>query len=341
MNHEAMLYEKKKDGLVLCQLCPHHCLLKPEQYGLCKVRQNIDGVLYSHVYGQIIAAHVDPIEKKPLHHFLPGTRAYSIATRGCNFQCGFCQNWQISQASSANSMMRSSASVSPEQIVREALKSKSASIAYTYTEPTIYFEYAYDTACLAQKAGLANIFVTNGFMSGLALEKMAPYLDAANVDLKSYNPDFYKKICKGALEPVLDTIRMMKQLKIWIEITTLLVPGQNDGTPELTKIAEFIADTGREIPWHISRFHPDYTFTDSEPTPLESMYQAREIGQRAGLKYIYLGNIPERADTHCPNCSAMVVERSQFSGEARFTIPGQCPSCQTIIEGVWIWPKQA
>jgi len=335
MKHEAMLYQKTAHNNVQCLLCAHRCSLKPAQFGVCGVRQNIDGKLYSDVYGEIIAAHIDPIEKKPLYHFLPGSASYSIATRGCNFQCGFCQNWQISQARHEHSGLRHSTRTTPEVIVAEAVRNKCASIAYTYTEPTVYFEFAYDTARLAREAGLANVFVTNGFMSAETLETIAPFLDAANVDLKSFNKDFYLKICKGELQPVLDTIRAMNAANVWVEVTTLIVPGQNDSPEELSEIAGFIAATDRDIPWHVNRFHPDYQFTDSDMTPIATLYQARTIAEKAGLRYVYLGNTGERADTRCSFCGTTVVNRSYSGTELKLTPSSECPSCGAAIAGIW------
>ncbi|NQT95852.1 MAG: AmmeMemoRadiSam system radical SAM enzyme, partial [Candidatus Omnitrophica bacterium] len=250
MKKEAMLYKKLQGEAVECYLCNHRCRLLESKYGFCGVRQNIGGTLYTHVYANIVANHVDPIEKKPLYHFLPGTSTYSIATIGCNFRCGFCQNWQISQLSTKDAGT-GEYELKPEEVVKEAQKSGCKSIAYTYTEPTIFFEYALDTARLAKEKGLYNIFVTNGYMTKEALDCINPFLDAANIDLKFFNDQTYKKICQGRLEPVLESIRHMKKLGIWIEVTTLIVPGLNDSEEELKGMAGFIADTGVEIPWHI------------------------------------------------------------------------------------------
>ncbi len=334
MKKEALLYEKTKGNLLHCFLCSHHCRIADEKFGLCGVRQNVGGVLYTLVYGELIAAHVDPIEKKPLYHFLPGSRSYSIATIGCNFRCGFCQNWQISQASKKNGTMKGIAAA-PEEVVREAKRSGCASLSYTYTEPTIYFEYAYDCARLAKKEGLANVFVTNGYMTRECIEVIRPYLNAANIDLKSFSNDFYRKICKGTLQPVLDSIRLMHELGIWVEVTTLLIPGQNDSDEELNAIAEFLATTGKEIPWHLSAFHPDYQFDDFPPTPLETLQRAREIGLRRGLRYVYLGNINESSDTFCYQCNALLVKRRNFDVEEVRLNNEKCAQCGATIDGVW------
>jgi len=335
MKKEAMLYEKIADNKVHCFLCAHQCKISPADYGFCGVRQNINGTLYTHAYGEVIARHVDPIEKKPLYHFIPGSSAYSIATIGCNFRCDFCQNWQISQASYKEGALRGNYEITPQEIVQEAKRQQCKSISYTYTEPTIFFEYAYDTARLAKEEGLYNTFVTNGYMSKEALDVINPYLDAANVDLKSFSDDYYKKICKAKLQPVLDSIQYMKKLGIWVEVTTLVVPGENDSDQELTNIAQFIAGVGKDIPWHISRFHPDYQFIDHPATPIETLRKAREIGKKEGLRYIYLGNVFEGNDTHCYSCNELLIKRTYFSVDEFNIEDGKCPSCGSKIDGVW------
>lgn len=334
MIKEAMLYEKLKDKNVQCDLCSHHCNILPDKFGFCGVRKNKNGKLFTYVYGDVIASHVDPIEKKPLYHFLPGSRAYSIATVGCNFKCSFCQNWEISQASKRSGDIPGY-ELSPDEVVREAQKNRCRSISYTYTEPTIFFEYAFDTARLARDKGLYNTFVTNGYMTEKALETIKPYLDACNVDLKSFSEDFYRKTCQGHLEPVLDSIKVMKKMNIWLEITTLVVPGQNDSDKELNDIAGFIAGVGKEIPWHISRFHPDYKYLDSRPTPLETLKKAKEIGKKAGLRYIYLGNVLEGNNTNCHNCGNLLIERLAFDVDIKGMDGEKCSKCGTLIDGVW------
>ena len=334
MIREALLYEKLDDKKVHCFLCSHHCNILPDKFGVCNVRQNKDGKLYTHVYGKVIASHIDPIEKKPLYHFLPGSDSYSIATAGCNLKCDFCQNWQISQASKENDSV-AGYELTPEQIVKEAKKNGCKSISYTYTEPTIFFEYAYDTARLAKENGIYNNFVTNGYMTQKALEAIRPYLDACNVDLKSFNDEFYKKMCKAHLEPVLDSIKTMKKLGIWVEITTLIVPGQNDSDKELKDIAGFIVNLGPEIPWHISRFHPDYKYLNSEPTPIETLRKAKKIGEEAGLRYIYLGNVIEGNNTYCYNCNSLLIERAIFDVVSYNIKDNRCPKCSTIIDGTF------
>lgn len=335
MIKEAMLYEKLEDKLVHCFLCNHHCRIKQGDFGLCGVRQNQEGTLKTLVYGQAIAAGVDPIEKKPFYHFLPGSSSYSIATVGCNFRCQFCQNWQISQASKKDLNQLPCQKLEPANVVEKALKNNCQSIAYTYTEPTIFFEYAYDSAKLAKEKGLYNVFVTNGFMTKEALDKIAPYLDAANVDLKSFSDDFYRKVCQGNLQPVLDSILYMKKLGIWVEVTTLVVSGQNDSEEEFSQIADFIASVDKKIPWHISRFHPDYKDSDNQPTPLEVMDKAYAIGKKSGLAYVYLGNLGGESNTICPKCGKKIIERSYFSINQINMKKEKCIFCGNLIEGVF------
>lgn len=336
MLKEAMLYRSLDGQKLVCNLCNHRCEIVPEKYGICGVRQNREGKLFTHVYGEVIAAHVDPIEKKPLYHYLPGSTAFSVATIGCNFQCPFCQNWQISQKSMRKGDAGYSESYSPEEVVRAAKNQGCQSISYTYTEPTIFFEFAYDTAKLAKKEGLGNSFVTNGYMTPEALETINPYLDACNVDLKAFNEEFYKKMCKAHLEPVCASIRLMKTLGIWVEITTLIIPGQNDSDEELTEIARFIVDVDPDIPWHISRFHPDYNFTETSATPVETLRKAYSIGKKEGLHYIYIGNVlGESEDTRCPNCGLSLIQRTGFYITKSKIADSKCSHCGHPIAGIY------
>jgi len=331
---EALFYEKLKNKTVHCFLCSHHCRVADQKFGFCGVRQNIDGILYTHVYGKPIALHVDPIEKKPLYHFLPGSTSFSIATIGCNFHCGFCQNWEISQARVRDGVKLDKEEVSPQEIVQEAIKNKCKSISYTYTEPTIFFEYALDIAKLAKKEGLYNNFVTNGYMTEGVLRIIKPYLDAANVDLKFFNEKSYKKICAASLKPVLNSIRLMHKLGIWVEITTLIVTGENDFDAELTGIAEFIASVDKNMPWHISRFHPDYKFTDYNATSESTLKRAQEIGKETGLTYIYVGNVYGWGnDTCCHNCKKLLIKREVFNVLERNIKEGKCVYCKSMIPG--------
>ena len=332
---EALLYEKLENKLVHCYLCNHHCKIAEKKFGICGVRQNIDGKLYSHVYGKAIASHVDPIEKKPLYHFFPGSTSFSIATIGCNFRCGFCQNWEISQSSIRDGNSPGE-EFSPEEIVKAAIKYNCKSISYTYTEPTIFFEYALDTAKLAKEKGLYNNFVTNGYMTKEALQMIKPYLDAANVDLKFFKDGSYKKICRANLDPVLDSIKFMHQLGIWVEVTTLVVTGENDSEEELTGIANFISDLDKNIPWHVSRFHPDYQFADRRPTPEATLRKTQEIGKKAGLNYIYVGNVSGFGnDTYCHNCKKLLIKREIFSVLEYNIKTGKCLYCNVAIPGAF------
>ncbi len=332
---EAMLYEKLSDNKVRCNLCAHRCVITEGKKGVCLVRENRGGTLYTLVYGRTIAQHVDPVEKKPLFHFYPGTTAYSIATPGCNFRCRWCQNWDISQMPREQHFVMGE-EASPEQVVVAAQRPGCRSIAYTYTEPTIFFEYAYDTACLAHEAGLANIYVTNGYMTEEMLETFQPYLDAANVDLKAFRDETYRKYVGARLQPVLDAMKVMKRLGIWLEVTTLVIPGINDDDGELKDAADFVADElGVETPWHISRFFPAYKMADVPPTPLETLQRAREIGLEAGLRYVYVGNVPGEANTVCHECGQMLIRRSGYRVPENHVQPdGRCPNCGTPVAGV-------
>ena len=333
---EAYLYEKLEDQKVRCFLCNHRCVIKDGATGLCGVRENRGGTLVSLVYGKVIARHVDPIEKKPLFHFLPGTRSYSIATVGCNFKCRFCQNADISQMPSDQHQIWGE-DMPPAMIVDEAMATRSATIAYTYTEPTIYFELAQDSAQQAVKKGLRNIFVTNGYMTEESLKSLHPDLHGANVDLKAYTDRFYKEQCGAKLEPVLRTLEVMKEMGIWLEVTTLLIPGLNDSREEVEKIAGFLAGLDPDIPWHISRFHPTYRLTDRGSTSLESLRRARDIGYEAGLKYVYTGNVPgdDGEKTYCHGCKEVLIDRYGFSITKNILQDNRCPHCKAVIPGVW------
>jgi len=336
MKKEAFLYEKLRDKKVQCHLCAHGCTIADNAFGICGVRKNMEGALYSLVYRNVIAANVDPIEKKPLYHFLPGSMSFSVATIGCNFKCGFCQNWEISQQNMTGAPDYMSRDLAPEAVVAGAIRKSCQSISYTYTEPTIYFEFAYDCAQLAKEKGLYNIFVTNGYMTKEAIHMIKPYLDAANVDLKFFKDDSYRKICKGSLQPVLDSIRTMHDSGIWVEVTTLVVPGLNDSAQELKAIAGFLADVDKTIPWHISRFYPHHQMTDQEPTPEATLRQAEEIGRKAGLQYVYAGNVwGWGQDTVCHSCNKVLIKREGF-GVLEYNIDGGiCVYCRAKIPGVF------
>ena len=332
---EAYLYKKLDDKKVRCDLCNHRCLIKDQNKGKCCVMKNIGGTLYSLVYGKLIAENSDPIEKKPLFHFLPGTYSLSVATVGCNFKCFFCQNYNISQSPSDLDRIEGR-DVSPEELINHALANGDKSISYTYTEPTIFFEYAYDTAKLASEKDLKNVFVTNGFMTKECIMMMEPYLDAANVDLKSFSEETYKRKMGGRLKPVLNNIILMKKLGIWIEVTTLIIPGINDSKSELQEIAKFLAAIDKGIPWHISAYYPQYK-SDIPPTSVEQIRIAIDIGKSEGLKYVYGGNIPGSTyeNTYCPKCNSILIERFGFSVSNNKVKHNSCLNCGQKIDGIF------
>jgi len=332
-----MFYEKLDDKLVNCNLCSHRCRrIADSKRGICGVRENRDGKLYSLVYGKAVAMSIDPIEKKPLFNFLPGSRSYSIATVGCNFRCDNCQNYDISQLPKERNIIVGQ-DVSPEEIVSAAKRSNCASIAYTYSEPTIFFEYAYDIAKLARKEGLKNVFVTNGYITPEALRAISPYLDAANIDLKSFSDEFYRKSCGARLQPVLDSIRLYKSLGVWIELTTLIIPTLNDSEEELRKIAHFIKEVGEDTPWHITQFHPMYKLPDLPRTPVSTLRKARQIGLEAGLRYVYEGNVPGETgeNTYCHNCGKPLIRRFGYSIQENKIKNSACTYCGTKIDGLY------
>ncbi len=336
MIRQALLFEPLAEQQVRCRLCAHTCRIKDGQRGICGVRENRGGSLYSLVYGAVIAENIDPVEKKPFFHMHPGSRSYSIATVGCNFRCLFCQNHEISQLPRKRRDIPGRATTAAEVVAR-AVQVGARTIAYTYTEPTIFFEFALDIARLAHGEGIKNVFVTNGYMSAAALEVISPYLDGANVDLKSFRDEFYREQCGARLQPVLDTITGMKRAGIWVEITTLLIPGLNDGDGEIEDIAEFISGVGREIPWHISRFHPRYLMQEREATSVALIRRAAEIGKDKGLKYVYSGNVPgdPGENTFCARCGALLIGRYGYHIEALNLRGSACPHCMTPLDGIF------
>jgi len=332
----AVLWEPADEGKVRCSLCNRRCLIGADKLGQCGVRKNIGGILYSLNYDRVCAANVDPIEKKPLFHFQPGSRSFSIAAPGCNFQCVFCQNWHISQMALEYEKIEGQ-SYRPEDIVKIAVRDRCDNIAYTYTEPTVFMELCADCGRLAKERGLANVFVSNGYETIEAIDFAKEWLDGINIDLKSFSEDYYKNLCKARLAPVLDTIGYIaKHTDIWMEITTLIVPGENDSDEELKKIADFIVnDAGADVPWHVSRFYPCYQMDDKTATPPETLQRALDIGKTAGLHYVYVGNLPgARAEsTFCYKCGGTLIERSGYTIYANNIKNGQCPDCGTEVAG--------
>ncbi len=332
----AILVESLPDGSVRCNACAHRCLVRPGRRGICQVRENRDGTLVSLVYGRAVAATLEPIEKKPLYHAWPGTGAYSISTAGCNFHCRFCQNWEVAQAP-REGLAPWTIDLPPDEVVARAGAAGARSIAYTYVEPTIFIEYALDTARLARAAGLGNVFVTNGYQTPEALELLAPVLDAANVDLKGFSDRFYRRVCGARLQPVLEALVLMRRLGIWVEVTTLVVPGWNDDPGELAALAEWIAsELGPETPWHVSRFFPAYRMLDLRPTPLRTLAETAGIGRRAGLKHVYPGNAPElgEGDTRCASCGQLLIRRRGYRIVENVLVRGGCPGCGARLAGI-------
>jgi len=333
---EAMFYEKLEGHTVKCFLCAHQCLISEGKRGICGVRENREGSLYSIVYGKPVSMNIDPIEKKPLFHFYPGTTSLSISTVGCNFKCKHCQNYDISQYPKVHSGRLPGEDVKPEEIVNAAERAGCKSISYTYTEPTIFFEYALDCARLAKEKGIKNVFVSNGYTGAEAANAIAPFLDADNIDLKG-DDAFYKKICGARLQPVLDTIKRMKEFGIWIEITTLIIPSHNDSEKIINGIIDFILSVDPAIPWHVSQFYPTYELMDVPRTPVETLRWARETGLKRGIKYVYTGNVPGDGgeNTYCPVCGELLIERLGYMIRQNRMKKGHCFRCDTIIEGVW------
>jgi len=337
---QALLGEPFDDpvapGSVRCVACAHRCVLRPGRTGICGVRQNRGGWLYTLVYGQVVVTKSEPVEKKPFYHFLPGSDAFSVATQGCNFHCSYCQNWQISQAH-REGLVPSSRNVTPEEVVGEAVSAGVRSIAYTYVEPTVFIEFALDTMSRARAVGLHNIFVTNGYMTPQALDLVVPYLDAANVDLKAANERFYRRVCGARWEPVRDSIVEMRRRGVWIELTTLIVPGLNDDPRELRAMAEWIATAvGPETPWHLTRFQPAYRLGDLQPTPAATLREAAELAREVGLRHVYVGNAPEAeaATTYCARCGELLIARSDFEVTKWHLVEGRCPRCKHALAGV-------
>jgi pyruvate formate lyase activating enzyme len=319
---------------VKCELCPTECVLENYQVGGCKVRINKDGILYSLVYGNPCAVAIDPIEKKPFYHVVPGGRAFSVATAGCVLGCKFCQNWQISQARPEETR---NYYLPPEDLVRQALFYGCETVAYTYTEPTVFYEYMYDTAVLGRKFGLLNTVHTCGYINRRPLVELLKYIDAMAVDLKAFTEDFYARLCGGRLKPVLETIEVVRQEGVWLEIINLIIPGQNDSPEQIRQMCRWIVKTvGADVPLHFSRFFPYYKMKNLPPTPYKSLWRAREIALEEGMKFVYIGNIRTEAEnTFCPTCKRLLIERRGYLIIQNHIKKSRCPFCETLIPGVW------
>jgi len=332
---EATHYIKLKDKAIQCQICPNYCVIKPGEIGFCRARENKKGRLFSMVYGKPCSVSVDPIEKKPLYHFLPGEPAFSIGTSGCNFHCTFCQNWSVSQAE-VNQI--STRDLPPKEAVKQASDNNCNIIAYTYNEPVVFFEYVLDTAKIARKHGLKNIVVCNGFVNPKPLKEWCKVIDAANIDLKSFNPEFYEKYCFGKLEPIKASLKIIKKSGVWLEITNLVIPGLNDNLKEIEDMCKWIAkELGKDVPIHFSRFHPSHKLQNIPPTPVELLHDIKDIAMQH-LDYVYLGNILEKSKTRCPECRELLVQRTHHVEDMKIK-DGECP-CGKKIPGVWEMGKK-
>lgn len=331
---EAMFYEKYDTG-VKCLLCPRECFLQEGVRGVCRVRENHNNTLYSLVYGKPVAIHIDPIEKKPLFHFYPESASFSIATAGCNLRCLNCQNWEISQS---NPEELQSYGLSPEEVVNEAKRNNCKSIAHTYSEPIVFYEYTYDTAKLAKGKGIKNVLVSAGYINEKPLRELAKYIDAVNIDLKSFSNSIYQKLNKGTLETVLRTLKVLKEEGVWLEITNLIIPGWTDDLNMIKNMTKWLYDNGFEdTPLHFSRFHPDYKLQNVPPTPIETLTKARKIAMEQGLKFVYVGNVPghEGENTYCPSCGKLLIERKGFLITQNHIRNGKCEYCNATIPGYW------
>ena len=328
--HPAKFYKQLNNNIVQCRLCNHFCAISDGDIGKCRTRKNVNGKLYSLVYGYPVALNVDPIEKKPLFHFMPGSSTYSLGTLGCNFVCANCQNWDISQAQDIENKVKKMEFIEPEKIIKEAIENECESISYTYIEPTIFTEYALDIMKLAKENGLKNVWVSNGFMSEECLNAIIPYLDAINIDLKSMDDDFYRDNCGARIQPVLDNLQIIKNAGVHLETTTLIIPTLSDSFEMLKRAADFIAQLDSDIPWHLSKFSADISWKlkDLPDTGDSLIHQVYEIGKEAGLKYVYVGNIPgdQKENTYCPACGELAIRRLGYHIE-RMDNKGRCAVC--------------
>jgi len=331
----ALHQEKLPDNVVRCHLCPYNCMIHEGNYGICQTRVNHQGELYSLAYGNPCSISVDPIEKKPLFHFFPGTKIYSLATTGCNFRCLNCQNWHISQSSPS---AMDHYDLAPEEVVQQALHQSTNSIAFTYTEPTVFYEYVYDTAKIAHEKGVKTVLISNGFINEKPLLDLCPYLDAANIDLKCFDDAVYRQLTGGRLQPVLDTLKTLKENGVWLEITNLLVPGYSDSPKMIQSMCDWLIENGfADTPLHFSRFFPTYKLSQLPPTDEAVLIQTKEIAEKSGMKYVYIGNIPglHGENTYCPDCKQMLIKRIGYVVKKNLIHNGRCTFCGEPVAGVW------
>ncbi|MBI4834637.1 MAG: AmmeMemoRadiSam system radical SAM enzyme [Planctomycetes bacterium] len=333
--HEAMFYEKLPDKKIKCTICPRYCVVSPGNRGYCRNKENREGIYYTLAHSKACSTAIDPVEKKPLFHFLPGRRAFSLATAGCNFQCQNCQNWQISQSDPDK---LKSQDLFPQTIVTICREKEIPVIAFTYSEPTVFYEYMHDTAKIARGNGIASVMISNGYINEKPLKRLCQELSAVKIDLKSFSDEFYRKICGGQLQPVLDTLLTLKKIGIWFEIVTLIIPSLNDSEGEIEKMCLWIKENlGTNIPLHFSRFTPTYKLTNLPQTPVSTLVKAYNIARTTGLNFVYLGNVSphDYESTYCPNCKTTLIKRTAFDVKTISLKNGKCSSCQTSIPGVW------
>ncbi|MBC7086001.1 MAG: AmmeMemoRadiSam system radical SAM enzyme [Methanomethylovorans sp.] len=332
MIREAMLYDKLEEKKVRCRVCSHRCIVSDGKRGFCRVRENRNGTFYTLIYSTVSSEAVDPIEKKPLFHFYPGTLAYSLGTIGCNFRCKHCQNWTISQIEMDEAY---TVEITPKEAVQRALNVNARTISWTYNEPTIWYEYTYDCARLAKEAGLATAYVTNGYITAEALEHISPYLDAFRVDIKAFNENFYRNIASAKLGPVLESAKFAHELGMHVEVVNLVIPHHNDSPEEIRSMARWVYENlGADTPLHFTRFHPQYKMSDLFPTPVQKLEEAYKIAKEEGIKYVYIGNLPghDYENTYCPRCGTLLIRRNVFYlSSCHITPQGRCPNCEESI----------
>lgn len=332
MIKEAMLYDKLEGNKVHCNVCGHRCIISNGKRGFCRVRENKNGILYTLIYNTVSSEAVDPIEKKPLFHFYPGTLAYSLGTIGCNFRCKHCQNWTISQIELDKAY---TVEITPEEAVQRALAVGAKTIAWTYNEPTIWYEYTYDCAKIAKEAGLATVYITNGYITPEALKNISPYLDAFRVDIKAFTDDFYKEIASAKLGPVLESAKLAHEFGIHVEVVNLIIPTHNDSPEEIRNMVKWILENlGSDTPLHFTRFQPQYKMSELIPTPIRKLEEAHKIAKDEGMRFVYIGNVPghDYENTYCPKCGTLLIRRNAFSlFEYNITPKGSCPKCGEVI----------